>query len=961
MSEKEYIVTLNKGVDYNAFNAEMIASTGAGDIPNRGVSVANARPLSPRNTHYSLTDAEASALRDDSRVTDVQLPTEDRDDIDLERNSIQSGNWIKSSATALTTDLNWGMLRGANETDSWGSGTSTVAGDFPYTLTGKGVDVVISDSGLQIAHPEFKKHNYVAPSLYNAEALIADSGIGAVFDKSLQVRGIKIVQAGAVGGNTAVADEFTRKVAKLVTWIVEPKGAGINQKAQENFIKILRGDAEASWHPGTQTVQRIGYGSGGDYDPNWLSDAGAAQYVGYTQWLNTVQVNDMVWYLNSSGDSTAVGDTDAQEVMEHIFHTMHMFGLDARGMKQYPYLDSDYKSGELYLAMKQAIDASKYDPSGYAPNWDSDEDQYQNAIKEYLYLLHFGMHQYSYLWPDKDSGGINGSLSPEWTDDMRTPTGIATYNPLGFALFAKYINPVMAKIPLGSIRSLFRDGDAGDPFDAGASQYIADSDSRIQTIDWYEQSGLTGSMNPNHDRDYDGHGTHCGGTVAGLLMGWAKDANIYSVKVAGLEGTGDSGGIPVATCFDVIKGWHENKPVDPLTGHKRPTIVNASWGYSGTRSNPLDGVHRGQAWTYADYGSSTNNTWAAVGVVPNLGLSRKINVRVASVDADVQACLDVGIIICVAAGNSYYYIDSSSGNHWNDTANFGSGQEYLFRGSSPFDDEAFIVGNVDISYTNNLEQKSESSCSGPGVNIYAPGTYIVSAGSTNNASNSSSKYATYGGGNHPNDSNYKLMKLSGTSMASPQIAGMLACIVEANPGMTPAQAKAYMIANSKSVINDDATTPVAYTVQATNNGSGAYTLSAGTDRNGSVSGDNDSISIKVGDTITINNNANSSHPIYLKTISGDTGTGNQVTTPAASGQGSYGNNGVSWTPLKPGTFYYQCSNHSSMVGTITVTSDITWDNQDSIWGGQNRMFYNKLWTDDKPFTTNNIDGNVDLG
>ena len=50
-----------------------------------------------------------------------------------------------------------------------------------------------------------------------------------------------------------------------------------------------------------------------------------------------------------------------------------------------------------------------------------------------------------------------------------------------------------------------------------------------------------------------------------------------------------------------------------------------------------------------------------------------------------------------------------------------------------------------------------------------------------------------------------------------------------------------------------------------------------------------------------------------------------------------------------------------MVGTITVTSDVTWDNQDSIWGGQNRMFYNKLWTDDKPFTTNNIDGNVDLG
>ena len=44
MSEKEYIVTLNKGVDYAQFNQEMISSTGAGEIPNRTVDVADARP-----------------------------------------------------------------------------------------------------------------------------------------------------------------------------------------------------------------------------------------------------------------------------------------------------------------------------------------------------------------------------------------------------------------------------------------------------------------------------------------------------------------------------------------------------------------------------------------------------------------------------------------------------------------------------------------------------------------------------------------------------------------------------------------------------------------------------------------------------------------------------------------------------------------------------------------------------
>jgi hypothetical protein len=73
MSEREYIVSLNRGVDYAAFNQEMIAVTGAGDIPKRAVDIADARPGSERNTHYNLTDAEAAALANDPRVYGVTL------------------------------------------------------------------------------------------------------------------------------------------------------------------------------------------------------------------------------------------------------------------------------------------------------------------------------------------------------------------------------------------------------------------------------------------------------------------------------------------------------------------------------------------------------------------------------------------------------------------------------------------------------------------------------------------------------------------------------------------------------------------------------------------------------------------------------------------------------------------------------------------------------------------------
>ena len=60
----------------------------------------------------------------------------------------------------------------------------------------------------------------------------------------------------------------------------------------------------------------------------------------------------------------------------------------------------------------------------------------------------------------------------------------------------------------------------------------------------------------------------------------------------------------------------------------------------------------------------------------------------------------------------------------------------------------------------------------------------------------------------------------------------------------------------------------------------------------------------------------SSHPFYIRVSNG----GANVSTPAATGQGSSGTATVSWTPNTAGVYYYQCGVHSGMIGTITVTS-----------------------------------------
>ena len=107
-----------------------------------------------------------------------------------------------------------------------------------------------------------------------------------------------------------------------------------------------------------------------------------------------------------------------------------------------------------------------------------------------------------------------------------------------------------------------------------------------------------------------------------------------------------------------------------------------------------------------------------------------------------------------------------------------------------------------------------------------------------------------------------------------------------------------------------------YNITTTAPSSSYYTLS-GTDRNGSVSGNNAGVGLYVGDTINFNlSSVSGSHPFYIRVSSG----GSNVSTPAATGQGSTGNATVSWTPSAAGTYYYQCGNHGSMIGTITVSA-----------------------------------------
>lgn len=324
--------------------------------------------------------------------------------------------------------------------------------------------------------------------------------------------------------------------------------------------------------------------------------------------------------------------------------------------------------------------------------------------------------------------------------------------------------------------------------------------SRVQQIDWYAASGVSGSMPSGFYVDYDGHGTHVAGTAAGKTFGWAKNASIYSIKLSGLEGPTDPvGGISAADAFDCILGWHNNKT------NGNPTVVVNSWGYVIYWDTSTNSLSFNLSTYYPVTGGEYRGTpHTDVIKDPAKGLTGQLsatatyvfNYPVASVNADVSQLVNAGIVVVNAAGNGNIKHDVFGGNDYdNYVTATGTSDFYYHRGGAPHcgSNPGFQVGAFGTNFIGGVEAKSVYSDSGPAVTVYAAGDRIISSMSTTNIDTSSIDYYL--------DSGYKQQLLSGTSMAAPQVAGLCAMLLQAHPDWSPAQVEGWVTGNSQNLLS----------------------------------------------------------------------------------------------------------------------------------------------------------------
>ena len=822
IARKEYIVSVINFDDLNSIYDEIETN---GKTPptvdlTRSVDCVQRR-LTSRNTHYMLTDWEAAELAKDSRIKSVTLaPYYLGIKAGTTAVSQTSTAWDKSGSTSNSMK-NWGLLRcveGAQRS-GWGGtgyqgngiGTPAATGTIELTQTGRNVDVVICDlNGIVWNHPEYAVNadgtggsRAVQYNWYQHNAEIGNGSNGTYSygtgDHSTHV-------AGTVAGNTqgwarsaniynlyydtgnpgnfSYVFDYVRAFHrnKSVNTAIGRKNPTIvnNSWGQSIFpSEWAFSDITAVTYRGTRYTPNVGSPTFNGFSGVCTANERLAVLAGFENHGNRITTAGP--YTPPGGSILTKPSAWTQEGQQAFLTILTApdasYTLTVQGPADVDLIvnvAADAISGSMSLFNEITItkDGLPVDSYYEGPYTTTNGGTLETNITQRINLLENAIYTFNF----NTELDISGAGSPLVATAMSLT--VVTESHAATAGVTTITNTLLGA---GSLAS-------------STTPTVGNNDDGYWTlalpfsIEYLGTSYSTIYVSTNHYVTFGSGSTVYVGlnaTTPNLpKIMWSCADNSVQRIYYGVEGTA-----PNRTYRVRVEGAASTSGV-----LGSPSMVNEYVFYEDAPDQiDLQLGANGRKTVGTGFTTEQLNSWGFVA-------GQRIPARVPACDVDLEDLYSEGIIMVGAAGNGRWKHDVPGGTDWNNSFEMASrypgsvAQPYFYmRGTSPtandnvagggaYDLPAICVGSVD---TIQLDQKVLYSDCGPGVDLWAPGTYIISS--------------LPSGINDPRSGSYFLGKFSGTSMASPQVCGVLACALEVYPNMNQAQAKAYILAYAKSL------------------------------------------------------------------------------------------------------------------------------------------------------------------
>ena len=803
----EYIVTLNQFEDLDDFYKEMESSgrlTGS-VVPERSVAIVNLKPTS-LNTHYMMTEWEALELKVDPRVHAVEIHPRYLGITSgtCATTTQTSSGWDKSTSSTSTM-LNWALLRctEGSQRSNWGqNGTVSQTATVQLTATGKNVDCVIVDGGNpDINYPEYAVNangtggsRMVSYNWFQHNPEVT-GGSASTYNQATSSHSVHV--SGTVAGNTQgwardaniyniYYDTGNPGDFSLVFDYVRAfhRNKAINPNTGRKNPTITNNSWGQSIFPGSWSLADI---TAVTYRGARYTPSGGVTYLGYSGVCDSNQrLATLLGFENFGNRITTVGpytppsgyiltkpaswtQNGQQVYLSSVSRPDSSYTVTVQGPVDLNLLHNvavDALSGSMTISgsitiLQGAAVINTYSDGPYTVTQGGSLEILMQQLAINLPNTAVYTIRFDTTLDTTNAATITYATEMQATaiTESTTASSSVTSIPnslLGAASLASSTAPTTGNnddgywtlaLPFGitflgtTYSTIYVSTNHYVTFGGGSVIYsnLGPATPNLPKIMW-------ACADNSVQRIYYG------------VEGTAPNRT-YRVRLEGSSGTSGTLGSP-----NMVNEW--------VFYEATPARIDLQCGTNAKKSTGAFSTEQLNAW----------------GFIAN----QRIPARVASCDADVRTAMNEGIIFVGAAGNGLWKHDVPSGLDWDNTFEMAtrypasvSQPYYYMRGSSPTANDTTMpnicVGAVDA---NAVDQKSYYSDCGPGVDIWAPGTNILSS------------YVS--GAADPRNASYLFGKINGTSMASPQVCGVLACALEVYPNMTQTVAKAYILGTATS-------------------------------------------------------------------------------------------------------------------------------------------------------------------